>query len=49
VLQAVDPVELRLEGLQRVEEVGNAEPLGGPALEVGGDRLEVGDVVRQRV
>ena len=32
--EAVDAVLLRLEGHERVEEVGHAEALVGPALEV---------------
>ena len=45
--QAVDPVLLRLEGLQRVEEVWDAEPLVRPTLEVDHGRGEVFGVVRK--
>ncbi|CCB73555.1 protein of unknown function [Streptantibioticus cattleyicolor NRRL 8057 = DSM 46488] len=48
VLQAVPAVGGRLEGEQRVEEVGHPEALGGPAAQVGDERLVVGRVVRQQ-
>ena len=47
VAQAVDAVLLRLERHQRVEEVGHAEALGAPAVEVDDERVEVGGVVRE--
>jgi hypothetical protein len=49
VTQAVDAVELRLERLQGVEEVGHPETGVGPALEIDRHRLEVRCVVRQHL
>lgn len=47
MLEAVDPVLLRLEGLQGVQEVGNAEAAVGPALEVRDQQVQVLGVVRE--
>ncbi|CAM5265545.1 hypothetical protein SGRI78S_00930 [Streptomyces griseus subsp. griseus] len=47
VLEAVGPVPRGLEGEQRVQEVGHAEAVGGPAAQVGDEGAVVGGVVRE--
>ncbi len=47
--QAIHAILLRLEGDQRVEEVGYTEPVGLPADEVGVERGQVGGIVGQEL
>ncbi len=47
MLEPVGPVPRGLEGEQRVQEVRDAETVGGPAAQVDGERAVVGGVVRE--